>query len=369
MTAHMDIASYVKSHTIPAAPELVHDEGDHDLRCLACANRCYIAEGERGTCRVRHNRDGKLWVPGNYVSGLNVDPIEKKPFYHVEPGAEALSFGMVGCNLHCYFCQNWICSQALRESYAGPMPHQISAEEVIRVALRERAQYIVSTYNEPLITTEWAVTLFQLARAEGIKCGYVSNGHASPDVLEYLRPYIDIYNVDLKCFNDDNYRKLGGRLDAVTATIQRLHDLGVWVEVVSLIVPGFNNSEDEIRQMAEFVASVSVDIPWHITAFHPDYHSHDERATNPEDLEQAYNAGKKAGLNYVYAGNLPGFVGDRENTVCPGCGHALVLRRGFYIIDNRMRAGACPECGQQIPGIWGNGAHPTSGAGRPRPVA
>ena len=333
--------------------ELYEKLPDNKVRCYACGHRCVIFDGHRGICKVRFNRGGVLYVPFGYVAGLQVDPIEKKPFYHFLPGTDALTFGMLGCDYHCPYCQNWITSQALRDPVAGVSPYEISAEEIVELGKRYRAASIISSYNEPLITSEWAKAVFTLAKQEGFRTGYVSNGNATREVLEYLRPVMDAYKVDLKSMNPDNYRKLGGVLDHVLQTIRMAHEMGFWVEVVTLVVPGFNDSEDELRKTAAFIASVSPDIPWHVTAFHKDYKMTDPDNTPPETLIRAAEIGKEEGLKFVYAGNLPGRVGPYENTYCPKCGALLIERYGFSILRNRLTPeGACPDCGEQIPGVW-----------------
>ncbi len=347
----MDLQQALEQYFMPAAKELVQNEGDA-LRCLACGNRCLIREGETGICRMRANRKGELCVPGGYVAGLSPDPIEKKPFYHVLPGELAMSFGMLGCNLHCSFCQNWISSQALKDQNAVSCPHSISAEAIVDASVAHDAPVIVSTYNEPLITAEWAVEIFKRAQARGILCGYVSNGNATPEALAFIRPYVSMYKVDLKTFNEANYRELGCPLQHVLDSITLLHDMGFWVEVVTLVIPGFNDSEAELHHIAAFLASVSRDIPWHVTAFHPDYNMTERRRTSAEDLERACKAGKDAGLHYIYAGNLPGVLVNRENTSCPACGALLIQRRGYHIIDNHMQGSACSKCGARIAGLW-----------------
>jgi pyruvate formate lyase activating enzyme len=354
-------------HTIDAAPELVVREDGNAVRCLACGHRCYIREGKAGICRVRFNQGGQLRVPGGYVAGLQIDPIEKKPFFHAFPGRDALSFGMLGCDLHCSYCQNWVTSQALRDEQAVALPQFISAEELVRRAVRHGAPVVVSTYNEPLITADWAVRVFEPAREAGLRCGFVSNGNATPEVLEFLRPWVDLYKVDLKSFNDRNYRKLGAVLQNVLDTVVRLKEMGFWVEVVTLLIPGFNDSDGEVRGMAKFLAGVSADIPWHVTAFHPDYKMTDPPRTQVADLVRAYDIGREAGLRFVYPGNLPGMVGDRENTYCPNCEGLLIARHGFYVVENRMNGSHCPDCGAAVPGVWeASPPRHSTGTGIPR---
>jgi pyruvate formate lyase activating enzyme len=323
------------------------------VRCLACGHRCPIPEGALGVCKVRFNRDGILRVPYGYAAGVQCDPVEKKPFFHVRPGSIALSFGMLGCDLHCSYCQNWVTSQALRDPKALSPTIKVTPEKLVRMAELEKAQIVVSTYNEPLITSEWAVAVFKAARDAGLLTGYVSNGNGTPQVLEYLRPWLDLCKVDLKSFSDKRYRQLGGRLEPILETIKALHEMGVWVEIVTLLVPGFNDSLVELAGLAEFIAGVSPDIPWHVTAFHKDYRMTAPDNTSVDDLDQAAEIGRQVGLRYVYAGNLAGSVGDLENTRCPQCQELLIERWGYHILSYKLTAdGGCPACSAPIPGRW-----------------
>jgi pyruvate formate lyase activating enzyme len=354
---------------MPAAAELVTTEPNGTIRCYACGHRCKILPGRDGVCRVRFNDNGVLRVPAGYAAGVQVDPIEKKPFFHAYPARDALSFGMLGCDYHCGYCQNWVTSQALRDDQAVAAPKYCAPDDLVALAKEWDAPVMVSTYNEPLITSEWAVEVFKVARQEGIVCAYVSNGNGTPQVLEYIRPHVDLYKVDLKGFDDRNYRSLGGVLQNVLDTIKLLKQLDFWVEIVTLVIPTFNDSDEELTKIADFLASVSVDIPWHVTAFHPDYKMTDPPRTPVETLIRAYEIGKRAGLRYIYPGNLPGEVGARENTNCVGCGALLIQRYGFIVQQNRMVEGRCPDCGYAVPGVWE--AQPparTYGAGRPLPV-
>jgi pyruvate formate lyase activating enzyme len=288
------------------------------------------------------------------VAGLQVDPIEKKPFFHAMPGCDALSFGMLGCDLHCSYCQNWITSQVLRDRNATAPITEVEADALITLARRHGAPVVTSTYNEPLITSEWAVEIFRLARTAGLMTAYVSNGNGTPEVLEYLHPWLDLFKIDLKSFQDKVYRKLGGVLKCVLETIEAAQGMGFWVEVVTLVVPGLNDSDDEIRDMARFIRGVSADIPWHLTAFHQDYRMTDHDNTSVETLIRGAELARTEGIRYVYAGNLPGSVGEWEDTRCPSCGAALIRRRGFRVMGNRLRDGRCPDCSTQIGGRWSN---------------
>lgn len=329
-------------------------EGDR-IRCYACGHRCVILPGLDGVCRVRYNDGGKLMVPHGYVGAIQCDPTEKKPFFHAYPGSLALTFGMLGCDYHCSYCQNWVTSQALRDPKAVSPPMEVTPREIVDIARRHDARLVVSSYNEPLITSEWAVEIFKQAKPAGFTCGYVSNGNATPEVLDYIRPWVDLYKIDLKGFDDRHYRKLGGLLSNVLETIKMVRERGFWTEIVTLLIPGFNDSDDEIKAAADFIAQVSPDIPWHVTAFHQDYKMTGPDNTSVETLIRAAEIGYGAGLNYVYAGNLPGRVGKYENTFCPSCKTTLIERYGFRVLKNRINAGRCPDCRESIPGVWSTG--------------
>jgi pyruvate formate lyase activating enzyme len=480
------------------------------VRCVACGHRCLIPPGQQGICKVRFNEGGKLQVPHGYVGALQLDPVEKKPFFHALPGSSALSFGMLGCDYHCGYCfapgtevetrggprvidslfrggeavfetgadavavrpglevlthrgrsrpvrgvfrhhyrgplmailprggseihatpdheflvsaraarglpppsffmpasaltaefdllvpsadgsfrkrpieetrilsydgpvynleveedrtylvqgaavhncQNWLTSQALRDPKAVSRPQEVSPADLVGLARKHGARIMTSTYNEPLITSEWAVEIFREAKAAGLVCSYVSNGNATPEVLDYIQPFVSLYKVDLKSFRDRHYRELGGTLERVLWTIRALHERGFWVEVVTLTVPGFNDSDEELREIARFLVSVSPDIPWHVTAFHPDYKMTDPENTGVATLLRAAEIGVAEGLRFVYAGNLPGRVGNWENTYCPGCSALLIERYGFRVLANRIPQGRCPDCARTIPGFW-----------------
>jgi AmmeMemoRadiSam system radical SAM enzyme len=480
------------------------------VRCFACGHRCLIPPGRDGICRVRSNRDGVLRVPHGYVGALQLDPVEKKPFFHALPGARALSFGMLGCDFHCGYCfvpgtevrtssgsrsieslfargenvletaddavvvrpsvdvvthrgrmrpvkgvfrhqyegplmvltlsgggeirttpeheflvsaraargvpppsffvpasavtpeydllepapdgrfrrrrleetcvqqysgpvynleveedatylvqgaavhncQNWITSQALRDPRAVAPIDEVTPRQLVALAHEHRAEILTSTYNEPLITSEWAVSVFREAKPAGLVCSYVSNGNGTPEVLDYIEPWVSLYKVDLKSFRDKRYRELGGTLDRVLWTIRDLHRRGIWVEIVTLVVPGFNDTDEELRDVASFLVSVSPEIPWHVTAFHSDYKMDATGNTGRDTLLRAAEIGRQAGLHFVYVGNLPGRVGKWENTYCPGCQTLLIERVGFRVLGNTLRDGTCPGCQRAIPGVW-----------------
>ena len=347
---------------------------ENAVRCFACGHRCVIREGRRGICQVRFNEGGELRVPHGYVAALQSDPVEKKPFFHVLSGTNALTFGMLGCDFHCGYCQNWLTSQAMRDPASDVSANYIRKlmpQDMVRLAHKTNASLVVSSYNEPLITSEWAVEIFKEAKAAGLMCAYVSNGNNTPEVMEYIRPYISAYKVDLKCMQDKNYRKLGGVLQNTLDGIKRAHESGLWVEIVTLTIPGFNDSNDELWDAARFIAEVSRDIPWHVTAFHKDYKMTDPDNTDAKTLMRAAEIGREAGLRFVYAGNLPGQVGEYEDTFCPACNSRVVKRRGYIIQEYRVTSeGKCPECGEKIPGIWHENPSQVvlNGSGMPEPV-
>ena len=319
------------------------------VRCLACAHGCAPAEGQAGLCGVRFNRGGELRAPWGYVSGAAPDPIEKKPFFHVLPGARTLSFGMYGCNFHCGFCQNW---QIAGVKEAGALSlEKTSPEALAQAAESAGARVMISTYNEPLITAEWGAAVFEAAKKRGLRTGFVSNGYATPEAAAFLRPHMDLWKVDLKTFNADNYRKVcGADLSKVLKGIELIKASGFWVEAVTLLIPGFNDSDAEIVKMAAFLAGLSRDIPWHLTAFHPDHLMTDRGPTPESTLLRAREIALGKGLRYVYCGNISGLAG--QNTACPSCGREVIVREGFGVRKNLLdETGVCP-CGHRIPGIW-----------------
>ena len=578
--------------TLTVEGELYEKLEDNAVRCFACGHRCVIREGRRGICQVRFNEGGELRVPHGYVAALQSDPVEKKPFFHVLSGTNALTFGMLGCDFHCGYCftgdtmvvtnqgpislqaafemgdshiergdgeisfptnlqaitstgclrdvkgvfrhhysgdlikitpyylpalrctpdhrvyvthdqntkpymvqskdleedhylviprrlqfsslqavdameyvrsyriahdslwkspsrqpvlasvdeafplpatkamtwceieedeeriveteefyliplrgieresfsgdvfnmevegehnylanfllvsncQNWLTSQAMRDPSSDASVdyiRKISPKGMVEYARRTRASIVVSSYNEPLITSEWAVDIFKEARANGLMCAYVSNGNNTPEVMEYIRPYISAYKVDLKCMQDKSYRKLGGVLQNTLDGIKRAHEAGLWVEIVTLTIPGFNDSNEELWDAARFIAGVSPDIPWHVTAFHKDYKMTDPDNTDAKTLLRAAEIGREAGLRFVYAGNLPGQVGEYEDTFCPHCNTRLIRRTGYIVREyNITGAGACPKCDQKIPGLWHTDPSQVvlNGLGMPLPV-
>jgi pyruvate formate lyase activating enzyme len=349
----------VSSKTIPHNLDSLTRPGDlvkkldgENLICTACGHLCKLRPGQRGVCKVRFNSEGTLMVPFRYSAGLQNDPIEKKPFFHALPGSLALSFGMLGCDFHCAYCQNWFTSQSLKDEASTVRATRVTAGEICDQAQQQGSKVVVSTYNEPLITSEWAVEVFQEAKSRGLGTAYVSNGHGTPEVLEYLRPWMDLFKIDLKSFSEKEYRRLGGNLSAVLETIQSVYATGIWLELVTLLVPGYNDSDKEMAEIAEFIAGISPAIPWHVTAYHPDYKMQDRGRTPVDTLLRATRHGKEAGLQFVYSGNLPGQVKNTENTYCPHCQQLLVERKGFRVLSVHLKGESCPSCNVPVPGRW-----------------
>ena len=315
--------------------------------CFLCAHRCHIKPGKRGVCRVRENREGTLYslVYGMLIAA-HVDPIEKKPLYHFLPGSRSFSIATIGCNFRCDFCQNWQISQAAREEeIAG---EYTAPEEVVRTAKSHRCPSISYTYTEPTIYFEYAHDCARLAKAEGIRNNFVTNGYQTPETIEKMAGLIDAANVDLKAFNDAFYReRCKARLNPVCEAIRLMHKAGIHVEVTTLLIPGYNDDPVELKQLAEFLASVSVDMPWHVSRYHPDYKFDHAPVTPAEIIFRALEVGKQAGLRYIYAGNLP--AEDYENTHCPGCGTTVIERVGFSARLVGLEGAKCKKCGTILP--------------------
>ena len=322
------------------------------VRCHLCAHRCTIAPGRRGVCRVRENRNGTLYslVYGRLVSG-NADPIEKKPIFHLLPGSLSYSIATAGCNFRCRHCQNFSISQYPR-LHGGEIPGDTaSPAEVVAAAKATGCASISYTYIEPTIFIEFALETAQLAKQHGLKNVFVSNGYTSPEASRALAPVLDANNIDLKSFNDRFYREIcGARLQPVLDTIALQKKLGVWIEVTTLLIPGLNDSDDELREIASFLANISPEIPWHVTRFHPTFELTDRPPTPAATLRRAREIGLAQGLQYVYTGNLPGEQG--ENTYCPACQTCVVERSGFFRVQTRLREGHCTACGALLAGIW-----------------
>ena len=322
------------------------------VKCVLCAHRCTIRPGRRGICGVRENRDGVLHslVYGRLIAA-NVDPIEKKPLYHFLPASLAFSIATVGCNFHCLFCQNSDISQAPREGRWQGRESVVPAEDMVSSALRHRCQSIAYTYTEPTVFFEYAHDVALAAREQGIRNIFVTNGYMTPEALEEMRGWLDAANVDLKSASDDFYRRIvGGRLAPVKESIRLMHEMGVWVEVTTLLIPDQNDGPEELAQIAGFLAELDPDIPWHISRFIPHYRMLDSRITPAQSIHRAVKIGRDAGLRYVYAGNIPGDL--YENTFCPSCGKAVIERVG-YRTRVHLLGNSCPHCGQEIAVVTG----------------
>jgi pyruvate formate lyase activating enzyme len=325
---------------------------DKRTGCYLCNHRCQIPEGKRGICGVRENREGELYtLVYDRVISCNIDPIEKKPFFHFLPGTLSLSIATVGCNFRCLHCQNYEISQ-MPQNRAGWIEGQsISPQEIVNTALRYRCVSISYTYTEPTIFFELAFDTAKLAHQHGLKNNFVTNGYMTQEALRLIQPYLHAANVDLKGFDDHKYRQIcGARLQPVLDNIRLMHKMGIWVEVTTLLIPGHNDSEKELEEIARFIAEVSTDIPWHITAFYPTYKMRDRPHTSIESIRQASAIGKRIGLKYIYSGNIRGDEG--EDTYCPGCSKKLIDRWGFQIQENVLQEGKCPACQTNILGVW-----------------
>jgi pyruvate formate lyase activating enzyme len=325
---------------------------DKLVNCNLCSHRCRrIADSKRGICGVRENRDGKLYslVYGKAVA-MSIDPIEKKPLFNFLPGSRSYSIATVGCNFRCDNCQNYDISQLPKERNII-VGQDVSPEEIVSAAKRSNCASIAYTYSEPTIFFEYAYDIAKLARKEGLKNVFVTNGYITPEALREISPYLDAANIDLKSFSDEFYRKsCGARLQPVLDSIRLYKSLGVWIELTTLIIPTLNDSEEELRKIAHFIKEVGEDTPWHITQFHPMYKLPDLPRTPVSTLRKARQIGLEAGLRYVYEGNVPGETG--ENTYCPNCGKPLIRRFGYSIQENKIKNSVCTYCGTKIDGLY-----------------
>jgi len=322
----------------------------NEVICNLCSHRCRIKDSKRGICGVRENRQGVLYslVYGKLIAKA-VDPIEKKPLFHFLPGSRSLSIATVGCNFRCRHCQN---------ADIAHMPHdlnriigeEVPPEEIVRECRSQDCRSISYTYTEPTIFFEYAYDIMRPAHELGIRNVFVSNGYMTGEAVERIAPYLDAANIDLKGL-DPFYKKIcSARMKPVVETIRKMRELKIWVEVTTLVIPGLNDSEDELRRLAEILSDMDCSIPWHLSAFHPSYRLMDKPRTPPEIIRKAREIGIQAGLKHVYVGNLPGEQG--ENTFCSQCGHLLIERAGYTIMQNRITGGKCPDCGLLMDGVW-----------------
>jgi len=324
------------------------------VQCLVCEHFCAIRPDEAGKCGVRRNIDGTLYlvVYGKPIA-VHVDPIEKKPLFHFMPRGDVLSIGTYGCNFRCPFCQNWHMSQTrdfdAQHDYLG---QQAMPEALVNTCLRDHIPMIAYTYNEPTVFFEYTYDTARLAHEHGIKNVYVSNGYMSQAALDMIEPYLDGINVDLKAFTEKFYREqCQARLEPVKRNIAHIaRETDIWIEVTTLLIPGLNDSEGELRAMAEWLAEVDPEMVWHVTAFHPDYEMLDQPRTSQRALAHAYEIGKQAGLHYVYVGNV--MDADRESTYCPKCDQKLIQRHWYSVKELWRERGVCPQCGHATAGVW-----------------
>ena len=325
---------------------------EDEVVCGLCNHHCHIKAGKRGICGVRENRDGKLYslVYGRLVAE-NTDPIEKKPLFQFLPGSRSYSISTVGCNFRCLHCQNYDISQYPHMHGGDIAGRERTSESVVEAAVQADCASISYTYVEPTIFYEFAYACSELARERQLKNVFVSNGYMTPEVTRHLAPVLDGINIDIKGFTDDFYKKVcKARLQPVLDNVRLMFDLGVWVEVTTLLIPGLNDSPEELRDIARFVKGVDPGIPWHVTAFYPTYKMTDRKPTPVETLRMARDIGLEEGLRFVYEGNIPGEGG--ENTYCPSCKTELITRFGFSIRQNRLANGCCSDCGEKIEGVW-----------------
>lgn len=326
---------------------------NNKVRCDLCAHHCMIKEGERGICNVRENRSGVLnsTVFGKLVA-VNIDPIEKKPLFHLMPSTQSLSIATIGCNLKCRFCQN----ADIAQPDAGRLRHRpgtnFSPEQIVTAAVKENCASIAYTYTEPTVFFEFAYETSKLAHEKGIKNVFVTNGYMSAEALEMIQPYLAAANVDLKAFTNDFYNTYcGAKIGPVKETLKRMKAMGIWVEVTTLIIPGLNDDKTELENIAAFIAGeLGDDTPWHVSRFHPTHKLTDRSPTPVDTLITAWQIGLDAGLKYVYTGNIPGQGG--EDTACPTCGETVIGRSGFHVTIHAVENGSCRFCGEPIAGVW-----------------
>lgn len=344
------------------------------VQCSCCNKRCIIENNNVGSCGVRYNKDGKLYLSlYGYPCAVHIDPVEKKPLYHFLPNTTILSIGTIGCNFKCQFCQNWDISQAVKpykeafreQSKLGncdiedlscqiqQMGKYYSPETLVNMAVRKGCKSVAFTYNEPTIWGEYAHDIAKLAHEKGLKCVYVTNGYMTEEHLQYIKPYVDALNIDLKAWNNKFYRQIcGGSVDCVKHSIESAVKMGFWVEVTTLIIPDENDSDQELTEIAQFLYDLQPTLPWHISAFHPDYEMTDKGRTPESTLKRAYAIGKKVGLKNIYVGNVHS-NGD-EDTYCCECGEKLIRRDWYdvHVINKPVFDGVCFKCGAKQDGVW-----------------
>ncbi len=340
----------LESRTVPA---VLKTRGHRDeLRCTACAHRCVVQEGEAGVCGVRFNRGGELYAPFGYIARSYIRPVETNTIYHVIPGSKALTFGMFGCDLKCPYCQNWNISQALRDERDYERPKDTSAAMMIAQAVAAGCKVICAAFNEPLIAGEWVYHIFAQAKLYGLVTALITDGNTTTESLNYIRPVTDVYRVDLKTYSQEGYRMLGGNFAAVMDGIVTARELGYWIEIVTLVVPGFNDELAGLRKIARTVAAIDSSIPWHLNAFYPRYRMNNYPRTPARLLFAAAGSALAQGLKFVYVGNLNDELRELNHTRCPQCRKILIARENYNTTASCLNGSACPNCDYKIPGVW-----------------
>lgn len=329
-------------------------ESGNTARCTLCAHYCTIKDGKLGVCGVRENVGGELKTAVyGMLAAMNVDPIEKKPLFHVHPSSLAFSLATVGCNFRCSFCQNWNLSQSSKGRNRRVTGRHAEPEDLVRAAIQNKCRVIAYTYSEPTVFYEWAYDVAKLATEHGMLNAFVTNGYITEQPLRDIHPYLHAANVDLKAFRDSAYRKHMGApgVTPVLDTLRLMRKLGIWVEITTLVIPTRNDSDEEFRDIARFIVNdLGPDVPWHISRFHPDYRDDNLPPTPIDTLRRAYEIGKSEGLRYVYMGNVPG--DNSESTFCHVCDTVLIQRVGFRVVSNNVtEAGSCPKCDTHVAGI------------------
>ncbi len=328
---------------------------DGRIVCEACSHRCKLKEGQYGICGVRKVENGQLrLLVYGLAAAVNVDPVEKKPMFHFQPGSKSFSFGTVGCNFRCQFCQNFDISQYPKEHDHRIFGEKLPPQKAVEAALRYGCESIAYTYNEPIVFFEYTYDTAKLAHEKGLKNIYVTSGYETHRAIDELAPFVDGMNIDIKGFTDAFYKKIcGARLEPVLDAIRYAHKKGIWIETTTLLIPGKNDSDEEIRDIAKFLVDLDSAIPWHLSAFYPMYKMLDVPPTPAKTLRRAYEIGKEEGLKYVYVGNLDDE--DRESTYCPSCQKRVIDRRGRigqYVTNHLDADGTCPFCGYRLEGVW-----------------
>ncbi len=324
---------------------------DGKVSCFLCSHRCQIAEGKFGICGVRQNKGRKLFtqVYGEVIAA-HVDPIEKKPLYHFLPGTTSFSIATIGCNFRCPFCQNWQISQVSKRKGEGLAGQNFLPADVVAAAKARGCRSISYTYTEPTIFFEYAYDTAKLATKEGLANIFVTNGYMTEEALTAIKPYLNACNVDLKSFREEFYKEMcQAHLQPVLDSIHLMRKMGIWVEVTTLVIPGVNDGEEELRGTARFIAETDPDIPWHVSRFHPDYKYTGSHPTPVEALRKAYAIGRKEGLHFIYVGNV---LGESEDTHCPSCGKAIIRRQGYFISDYKLKDSSCPYCETPVAGVF-----------------